>query len=103
MPLRSLLKLNLFSFLYGFLLFVLTFMIFQPYQAASFLHISVGTITKGFFFVAVLSAIVYMYFMSTLARNRPHDWKSAWVFSLYAVLWFPYWLLFVLITYLVFR
>ncbi|GGL61034.1 hypothetical protein [Sporolactobacillus putidus] len=100
---QSLLKLNLFSCLYGFLLFVLTFMIFQPYRAASLLHIPIGSVSKGFFWIAILSAVIYMGFMSRLATQRPHDWKSALAVSLYAVLWFPYWLLFVLITFLTLR
>lgn len=100
---KSLLKLNLFSCLYGFLLFVLTFMIFQPYRVATILNISVDTVSKGFFFVAILAAVIYMSFMSRFARQRPTDWKAALAIALYAVLWFPYWLLFVLIAYYLLR
>ncbi|MDD9149824.1 hypothetical protein OYT88_14815 [Sporolactobacillus sp. CQH2019] len=100
---KSLLKLNLFSCLYGFLLFVMTFMIFQPYRAAILLRVPVEWISKGFFWAAILSVVLYMGFMPRLAEQKPHDWKAALAVSLYAVLWFPYWLLFVLVAFLLLR
>jgi hypothetical protein len=100
---RSRLKLNLFSCFYGFLLFVLTLMIFQPNRVATLLHLSTEAISKGFFWVAILAAAVYMMFMNHFAQQRPRDWKAALGIALYAVLWFPYWLLFVLIAYLTLR
>jgi hypothetical protein len=78
-------------------------MIFQPYRAAAILNISVDAVSKGFFFVAILAAVIYMSFMSHFAKQRPQNWKAAVAVALYAVLWFPYWLLFVLIAFYLFR
>jgi hypothetical protein len=100
---RSLLKLNLFSCFYGFLLFVLTLMIFQPHRVAALLHLTTEDISKGFFWVAIVAAAIYMMFMNLFAQQRPRDWKAALGIALYAVLWFPYWLLFVFIAYLTLR
>ncbi|RYL93476.1 hypothetical protein EWI07_07710 [Sporolactobacillus sp. THM7-4] len=100
---RTLLKFNLFGCLYGFLLFTFTFMIFRPVQAAAVMHISVQAISNVFIVAAVLSAVIYMYFMFSMARNQPRDWRSTLIFSLYSTLWFPYWLLFVFIAFLVLR
>ncbi|MCQ2011105.1 MAG: hypothetical protein ABF629_05090 [Sporolactobacillus sp.] len=98
---HSFLKLNLFSCLYGFLLFALTMMLFRPYQVAAIVHVTPEEISGGFFWVAILAAVIYMMFMNRFARQRPKNWKEALGIALYAVLWFPYWLLFVFIAFLI--
>ncbi|RYL92420.1 hypothetical protein [Sporolactobacillus sp. THM19-2] len=94
-------KIHLFSMLYGFLLFVLTFMIFRPDLAAELLHISTDAVSRGYLWVAILAAVVYMLFMNRVSRGRPRDWKAGLIVAIQAMLWFPYWLLFVLIAWLI--
>jgi hypothetical protein len=92
------LKLNLLSCGYGLLLAAATMLLIRPAQTAALLHISTDATPRWFFLLAALAAVIYYYFMKSMSGQRPKGWKATTRFAVGLTLWFPYWVVFVIIA-----
>lgn len=88
---RFFIKLNIISVLYGFLFFIITTILLNPFRFKELINISFKTIEISFFIILIFGALIFAFLIPLLTKK----WLNGRIATLWStILWFPYWLLF---------